>query len=370
MAMGLAWPVALAPVGCSKDEAKTAAADAGAATETKPSAVDPSLAKAVAAASAQQGKGAEALSPEDEPPPNGVFPPGGADQQLRKDAAPRITVGSLGAAPQLLMPAQLQPGLKLPAAVDLSIRLGRSSTPTIKYGLLLEVPKPKGKLDAEAQPALPEPLQIMTRVTSAAVDPTQASRLPEQELRLVAKFKGSRMLCRVAASGAATDCSHELAKGADPGLEQPLAVLSEVVATVMLPFPDQPVGKGAYWMVITREPVVGIDTVSYRMVRVEQVEGDTVQVELNLKRYAAAAALDVPGAPTDLGALQLESFTSTGSGRLTVKRGVPFPLSGRLSTNLNALASGANAPGQLLPVVQAALSAQVSATAPAAAPAR
>ena len=98
--------VLLAVLGCDKAEpkenTKSSEADAGA---SKASAIDPNLAQAVAAASAAVpgGKGAPPAQAEGGPPPDGVFAPGAADKEVTKGSLPKITLGSEGSSPRVLL---------------------------------------------------------------------------------------------------------------------------------------------------------------------------------------------------------------------------------------------------------------------------
>jgi len=334
---------------CKKEENTTQVGSAEPA-EQRP-AVDPNLAKAMAAASGA------AANEQEGPPADGVFGPGGADRELAKGSPPVLKVGNLGEEPRVRIGSmQPQPGTKLPFDLELSIRVGRNMTPNIKFGMLLEVPKPKA---AEAPPA-GGPVEVVTKVVSATLDPEQATQLPESERKLVQKFKGGTLTYRVAPSGGATDFHVELAKGADAGLQQPLDALGEMVGAATLPVPDQPVGKGGQWMITTRESVAGIETVTYRLVTVENVEGNTLTLTMTVKRYAVSSELRVPEAPKELGELKLVSFQGAGNGRLVLRSGVPFPVGGEIASQLSAMASSPNMPGQGLPIIQAQTTAEIS----------
>jgi hypothetical protein len=75
----MALLLALGLTACEKDKEKSASVTDG-GSDDKQAAVDPSLAKAVAAASAKAGSEPGAALEGEGPPPNGVFPPGAADQ--------------------------------------------------------------------------------------------------------------------------------------------------------------------------------------------------------------------------------------------------------------------------------------------------
>jgi len=358
----------LALASCKKEEdAAASAGDAG--TDLRQPAVDPNLAKAVAAASAEADTAPATSAEGERPPPKGVFAPGEADQKIKKDAPPKLVFGDGGEQPRItLATAPPAPSDKFPFDVEVSIRVGRNLTPNLRFGLVYERAKAaahKPATAAEEQAptsALPEPVDAMVRVASTSLDPAQAARIPESERDLIAGFKDSKMRFRVAPDGGIMGVGIELAKRADPGLRQPLEALGEVVDLLLLPRPTQPVGKDAYWMTTTRESIAGIDTVAYCMVRVREVQGGVAVLDLSAKRYAASSAVDLSGAPPELGELRIDGFQATASGTLRVQSGVPVPLSGQLSSEVSAMAVTPKAPGQVVPLLQAAVKAKLSST--------
>src|SRR5262245_46286997 len=91
--------------GCEEEKKTHVSSEDGGGISDKP-AVDPNLAKAMAAASAKGGPAT--LRQPGGPPANGVFDPGAADKEMPKGAAPKITLGSAGSDPKLVL-GKMQP---------------------------------------------------------------------------------------------------------------------------------------------------------------------------------------------------------------------------------------------------------------------
>ena len=354
---------ALALAGC-KDKPKPSGEEAEAVAEPKQAAVDPNLAKAVAAASAEEtGSGPSSAQG---PPPKGIFEPGAADQQLAQGKAPIITLGSEGEPPRVRLSAmQPEPGSKHPFGVKLSIRAGRTLVPTIEYELVLEAPATKPPAPGDDQPQTPGPIDVSARIVGAAFDSEAARKLPDRERGLDKEFKGGKVAFRMDPNGAGSGFSAELKAGTDPGLQHAVDALGEVLAMATLPYPDKPVGKGAYWMATTRETYTGFDTVAYRLVKVERIQEDSVFLDMNVKRYAANATLPASRMPPNLKDLRLEGFQCTGNAKLTVRSGTPVPIGGRLSSDLLVLAVSSQAPGPPLPILQSRTNAELAGAKPA-----
>ena len=345
--------LALALVGC-EDEKKATTSSADSGVSDKP-AIDPSIAKAMAAASARRGSG-PATSNQGGPPSGGVFEPGAADKEIARGAQPRITLGSDGSEPRVLLAAmQPKPGFKRNMTLQLLMRSGRQGMPPLDFAFTLQAQKPKAAVPAGAAPAAsptpppantaPEPVAVMATVQSVRVAPSQAMGIPKDVEQQLGALKGSRVDFSVLPNGGGDGFSFTLSKTADPGLENAMRSFTETLATVTLPYPDKPVGQGAFWMTTSRESAIGVEVVAYRMVKVEAVEGSKVKLSVNTKRYAVDKNFDLPELPRDT-KFTLDEFQSVGEGNYEVNKDVPFPSSGELTLTLLAALIPANQPDQ------------------------
>jgi hypothetical protein len=209
----------------------------------------------------------------------------------------------------------------------------------ISFGLTIDVLKGKGDADAGAAPT-----QVAVKVSNATIN---APGVPPDLASAVAKLKGSRVDYQVGPDGAGSNFHFEAAKGLDPAFRDALQGLSDTLAILALPYPSKPVGLGAYWMVTSRDTVIGLDVVTYRLVKVEKVAGTSVEVSLNTKRYAASSAFDVEGLPPDAPHVMGE-FRAGAEGKLTLAAGEAFPKTGDLESLIGAALGadpGASAPG-------------------------
>src|SRR5687768_3011417 len=155
-------------VACEGEKKPTTSSNADGGVSDKP-AVDPNIAKAMAAASARKGGGP--ANSGDGPPNSGVFEPGEADKQLARGAAPKIALGSEGTEPRVALAVQPKPGFKRTLNVQLIMRSGRQGLPPLDFVLKLEAQKPKAPGPAApgaaptpagaAPSAAPEPVAVL-----------------------------------------------------------------------------------------------------------------------------------------------------------------------------------------------------------------
>jgi hypothetical protein len=319
--------------GCEKEKTSSEQKAGDAAAQEGP-AVDPELAEAMKSASSKNraARGANALEDEKGPPANGIFAPGAADAELAKGAAPKITLGSEGSEPRIRLTAGLPAaGWKRSGSVELSIRAGRNQLPAITTELAFEALKPK----AGEAPGADGETQVAVKVVKAGMAPGQAGAGAAELEQVLRQMKGSGVGFRVLPNGASNDFNVALAKDAANDLDAFLRPLSEVLAAVTMPYPDKEVGTGAFWMVTSRDNVMGVDVVTYRMVRVEEIRDSVASLTVSIKRYAASPELALPGVPADA---KLEQFQSAAEGQLEVGADASLlPTSGNLKQNLVAM---------------------------------
>lgn len=286
--------------------------------------VDPKLAAAMAAASAHTAPtGVEAG--QGGPPPKGIFAPGQADKEIARGAAPKLTVGSTGSAPKVELGGGFRPGFRAKGVFTLAIQNDpRQGALPLEVDVELETKK-NAPAGAEA------PLHGEVRVLSATV--SARGGVPPDLSKRIAALKGTKVTFSVMPGGGGTGFSHELPKAAEPALNDFARSLSDLVATIALPFPSEPLGAGAFWMATSRDGVMGLDLVTYRLVKVEKVENGVAELSLNTKRYATSKGFGLEGLG---GTFTLDEFRSTADGTLSVPAGSPLPRTGKLDLALAA----------------------------------
>jgi hypothetical protein len=328
------WLCSLA-LGCDKHEAPRDTdqqSDAAAPNVKAPADDEPDLAKAVAAVEAPAPGSAA-----DGPPQFGIFGPGQADKALPKGVPATLTLGSDGAEPRVQLGPLPKAGTKRAGTITIASQSDPQQGPIpIAFALSIEVQKGKSEGDAGAA----APLQVAAKVIGATIN---APGVPPDLAAAIAKLKGARVDYQIGTDGVGSHFHFQVPKGLDAAFRDSLQGLSDTLALLTLPFPPKPVGLGAYWMVTSRDTVIGLDVVSYRLVKVEKVEGSSVEVSLSAKRYAASPAFDVEGLPPEAPHTMGE-FRAGAEGKLSLSAGETFAKSGELESLLGAALGPAVAP--------------------------
>ena len=346
--------------GCDKkekqrDSEESSASEANSSKASKASKVaadEPDLAKAMGSvASARANPGASAAGG---PPPTGIFGPGEADKAVAKGAPALLTVGSDGAEPRVQLGSPPKAGSKRAGTIDLATQSDpQQGAIPIQLAVTLEALKPKVEGDAGTAALT----QIAVKVTSAKIN---APGVPADLANAVSKLKGSRVDYQVGADGSAVNLKAEIPKGVDPGFRDPVQALSDLLAAVALPFPNKPVGVGGYWMITSRDLFMGLDVVTYRLVKVEQIEGKVAHLSVNTKRYAASPAFEIEGLPPDAPKVMAE-FRAAGEGKISVAIGEALPKEGELQSMVGAALGAADVKQRSMVQVQSRASFQFAA---------
>ena len=336
--------VLLALTACEKNEPKPEStrkeeSDTG---TSKVEAIDPNLAQAVAAASVARPAGAGApQQAEGGPPLDGVFAPGAADKELARGALPKITLGSEGSDPKQLL------GPKAPTKLSGTIQIATQVDPrqgAIPVLLNVTIEPKKAEAGKDDKAAVSQPVSV--RVTGAKIDAPQVPKDLDEQL---AKLKGSKVEYTILPGGAGAGFHLETPKGAPEEFKDVIRSLSDSLSLLTMPYPDKALGAGAYFMVTSRDDFLGLDLVTYRMIKVKEVTPEGVTLDVSTKRYAANRTFDFPGLPPNIDKT-LAEFQATSEGTIKYPLGALLATQGEVSSVL-AAQLGAKDPKQR-PVMQ------------------
>jgi hypothetical protein len=299
---------------------RSKAPDDGEAAEALPDAasgpvVDPKLAAAMAAASAAAAP-SQPNQADGGPPPGGIFGPGEANAQIAPGARSKIALGGTGSEPRVALGLAYAGPAKLKGQVTLIVQNDpRQGALPLKLGVDFE-----SKVQRATSDAGPPSVDAQAKVT-------------EDLVKRVGKLKGARISYTLLPDGSVSNFERDVPRGVDEEIASIFRSFSDVLATVTLPVPSEPVGTGAYWMGTSREGVMGLDLVTYRMIKVDKVNGERVAISLNTKRYATGKEFAIEGLSGDF---TLEEFKSTADGTLSYVVGSPLPVQGQLDLVLAA----------------------------------
>jgi hypothetical protein len=337
--------------GCKdKDEEQpkleTKAGDGGIAAQAR--AVDRGLAKAVE--KVDQGRAGVGPTAEGGPPERGIFEAGQADRELPPGQAAKVTVGSSGQPPRVRLGGIPKPATTQKATLGLKLQLGQGGgLPPLRCKLTLKTRAPKPVLSAPPGSSPTESpsagVEVVATVDAVSVN-ARGLQVPEALAREVAKLKGSSVSFHMGPRGETSDFTFDVAGAAGPTWRSAVQSLSTVLGQALVPFPEQPLGAGGYFLAVTRSQVAGVAVLSYRMLKVEQVTNGVASLSVTGRHYAADRTFSAPdlaeGKP-----LELDQFALQSEGRMQIAAGQTFPATSETSLRLSALLIPPDATDQL-----------------------
>jgi hypothetical protein len=173
----------------------------------------------------------------------------------------------------------------------------------------------------------------------------QPGRLPDNARAEIAKLSGSTVELVVAPNGSLVE-QHQKLAGDNPDLEPLVTGSAEALASIILPYPDVPVGVGAFWMVKSREAANGAPVIAYRMLKVTELSPTLAKLSVSTRRYLIERSLPMAGLPPH----QVRRFESEGEATLSLKPGSSYPESAEARDGFMALVTPNDNPSQAVPI--------------------
>lgn len=321
--------------GCKSDsdsETNAAAPQEQAASISTGPVVDNKIAKAVAnAAQAQAAAGATVAKG---PPETGILGKTRADEELRTGEPPKLKLGSTGSEPRVqlgLAGGNARVAFDNKAGqIDTGIRTGASVFPSAAFKLEFG----RAVAPGSAQTTEPsDPVTVAVSFVQSELSANQQAQIPAELGVEVRKLKGSQLTFQFNGTGVAGGPATSLAKEANPQVGKLVQAAASGLSEALVSLPEQPVGAGAFWMVTSRDDLLGTDVVAYRMVKLTEIKDGRVRLEVNTKRYLAADDLG-----RDFDHAKALQFHADGSAELVLVAGQPLPIEGRSQTAIRTFA--------------------------------
>lgn len=324
---------------CGSEGSGSKPADAGALDASNQPIVGGKLGAAIASAAAASSASAKAKSSQggDQPPENGIFAPGEADQRQPKSAPPKVDVLGEGTDPKVAMVGKLDaPEQKV--TVTIGMRLGQNvRLPTVEYALSIKPEKAAGDKPKEGAP-----VKIAATITGVSLPGQQAGQPGVKELAdRIGKLKGGVVRWDLAPGGGVSNFAPDLPKGAGEGLELVVDALVETLSLLSPPVPAKPVGKDGYWIAADRgRAAVGLDVVRFRVFKVQSLDDGATSLSFELRQYAADQKLGIPDEQGKKTEMPMDGFESQGKGTLVWQPNAFIAVRGELNERVGAKLGG------------------------------
>jgi hypothetical protein len=259
----------------------------------------PDAASAAAAASSARAAPQPPLSiPK---PPNGIFPPGGADAILAQGAPAIVRLVTPGAVPRVpLRYAFAAATVRSENSLTLRTKAAGMAMEMPPIGMTYEYTVGQG---ASGQWPVTATLVSTSVGTGVGLFKMLGKMIGPQ----LATLRGMKFTFQVDDRGRVTDMKSAMGAKAPPQVEQILTMMKSSMQSMMLVAPAEPIGKGGTWQVVTRLPDAGTDLIQVMDCTLTDRRDAAVTIDMTVQQYAAKPEMASNGRATPI-----TSFSSVG----------------------------------------------------------
>ena len=252
-----------------------------------------------------------AASPESAPPvkftdpPNGIFPPGAADKLIAKGAPAIVRLVEPGAEPRSPLRYSLSPGVaSSDTAVDISSKAAAIS---------IAMPRITVSYDyaGAARQGATWPVTATLKATKVEGGSGPAAALSGVFRKQLKLLEGLTFAYQQDDRGRITGMKSSLANKSSPEMAEIIRSITASQQAMSLALPEEPIGKGGKWQIITRSPDSGMDLVQEVICTLTDRKGTNVVIDMAIRQFAGSDQM------TSAGKLSvIKSFTSSANQRL------------------------------------------------------
>ena len=277
---------------------------------------------------AAQLGGAEVSIPR---PSSGVLPPGAADRVLAVGAPPLVVLLEAGAAPRGDLSYGLSKGSSQPMAMAMNMAVGVKA----KGQSMPSMPMPRMTMTFDtltADKSGAGEFRIESRLTGTAVEPNggQQEQMARALRPQIDAMKGLAMNYWVDPKGHVHDVKLDMPPSVPPAAQQLMNGMSQSFESMVTPLPQEAVGVGARWQVVSRLATGGADILQAAVYTLKSRSGARAMLDVTLLQLAASDTIHTPQMPAGMSA-KVKSFSSTGKGATQLDLKSVAPESGTLA---------------------------------------
>lgn len=229
--------------------------------------------------------------------------------------APAVELLSAGAEPRRLLqykvPAGTADSMRMTMDMDMNMEMGGMSMmnmviPTMIMDMQVNAP--------EVTPA--GDMRVLSVLTSVqAMDrPDSMPGMADTMLASLSGMVGMTTDTWMTAGGVPTSVTITLPGGSPPEVQSQIDSMQQGANSASVPFPTQPVGVGAKWVVRTQTDASGMKVDQATTATLESMEGDEITLALEIVQTLADPNMVPPGMPPGA-KVTITTFDSQGGGR-------------------------------------------------------
>lgn len=278
---------------------------------------------------------AKPLARKAESPRTGILKPGEADKIVPKGSPTRVHLLDPGADPRTPLRYAFQP------AASNGLEMGLSMT--------LEVAQDGRSMPPQKVPRIVTLMELVTGTQAAAgvmgIDATiqkvsvdddsgVGKQIAERLLPALQGIQGLSLHYEVTPEGRMKQSNSKVPEEMkrNPAFAGTLSQMTQSLESMIAPFPDEPVGVGARWEVLSRFDSSGTELVQWSTFVLRERDDKQVKLASEVVQAAAKAEVTPPNLPPGITA-KLKAFASGGKGESTIELSFPAPRVGTMTVD-------------------------------------
>lgn len=277
----------------------------------------------------------------------GILKPDEAEKLLPKGSPTRVTLLDAGAEPRsptrYALTTGASTGIEMGLSMTLEVAQGERTAPpqTIpRIATLLDLVTASAAKDGALG------VDATVKKVSIAEDAGVPAQIAERLLPHLKAIEGLALHYDVTPEGRVKQAGAKMPaskKGA--GLDGTLSQMTQSLESMIAPFPDEAIGIGARWQVLSRFDSSGTELVQWSTFELKERDDKGVKLALEVVQAAAKPEVTPPNLPPGVSA-KLVDFASTGKGESTVDFTFPAPRAATMAVDSKMTLSvqQANAP--------------------------
>jgi hypothetical protein len=180
-----------------------------------------------------------------------------------------------------------------------------------------DVPAIKTVLQWDVTEAQGDTAKLAFKVVSAKVQGNAADPMAAQVNELLAGFKSFRGSQRIDTRGKLIDFTIDESQETQPQLAQAIESVKQSLGQMVAPLPEEPIGVGARWQVVSRLEQFGLQLTQRVEYRVISVQPKGITAAVTLEQSSPPGKVSPPGMPQGM-SVDLLALESKGQGEVQI----------------------------------------------------
>jgi hypothetical protein len=266
---------------------------------------------------------------------------GGGGGAASKDGnGPTVKLVSPGAEPRTALRYAPQQGDK--DRLDMVMKMGMEMKMGAAGGMpRVDIPPMTMMFDTEVTSSTADAFELSANVTDVKLDAPPGSPMADAMQPELAKIIGMKMTSRMTRRGILEKADVKMPANVNPQMLQMMDSMKQSMSQATAPFPEEPVGVGATWQVISNLEANGMKVTQTATFELVSLDGNKGTAKIKLEQTAPPQEIKPPGTPASI-KTRLNHLASSGSGEMSfdLSRVVPVKSNVSMKSDISISAEG------------------------------